>query len=129
MSVNGKLKAEKMRLAKKGTPDTRPLELDFTVQHDLRKHSGTVRQGDIHIGGARARLTGTYVEQGESMVLNMKLAGPEMPVAELETLLPALGVALPAGSRLEGGTMSVMLAMEGPANRLVTAGSLALAQF
>jgi AsmA protein len=126
MSVNGKLKVEKVRLVKKGTPDTRPLELDFTVQHDLRKHSGMVRRGDIHIGGALARLTGTYAEQGESVVLKMKLAGPDMPVTELETLLPALGVALPAGSRLDGGTMSVMLAMEGPANELVTAGSLAL---
>jgi AsmA protein len=49
-----------------------------------------------------------------------------MPVPELETLLPALGVVLPAGSRLEGGTASVMMAMEGPADQLVTAGSLAL---
>ena len=126
MSVNGKVKVEKVRLAKKGTADARPLELDFTLQHDLRKHSGTLHRGDIHIGGALARLTGTYTEQDESMVLNMKLAGPEMPVTELETLLPAPGVALPAGSRLDGGTMSVMLAMEGPANKLVTAGSLAL---
>ena len=46
-------------------------------------------------------------------------------MTELETLLPALGVALPAGIKLEGGSMSVMLAME-PANKLLTAGSLAL---
>ena len=59
-------------------------------------------------------------------MLNLKLAGPNMPVPELETLLPALGVVLPAGSRLEGGTASVMLAMEGAADKLVTSGSLAL---
>jgi hypothetical protein len=35
-------------------------------------------------------------------------------------------VVLPAGSRLQGGTASVALAMEGPANRLVTSGSLSL---
>jgi AsmA protein len=126
MQVEGKLKVEKLKLAKKGTPATRPVEFDFAARHDLRKHSGTLRQGDIHIGTAPAHLTGTYAEQGESMMLNLKLAGPNMPVPELETLLPALGVVLPAGSRLEGGTASVMLAMEGAADRLVTSGSLAL---
>jgi AsmA protein len=88
-----------------------------------------LRQGDIHIGGALAHLTGTYAEQGEAMMLNMKLAGPHMAMPELETLLPALGVVLPAGSRLEGGTASVTLAMEGPGEKLVTSGSLALANF
>jgi AsmA protein len=126
MHVNGKLKAEKLKLARRGTPAARPVQLDFAVQHDLRKHSGTLHQGDIHIGGAAAHLTGTYAEQGESMVVNLKLAGPSMPVQELETLLPALGVVLPAGSRLEGGAASVMLTMQGPADKLVTAGSLAL---
>ena len=126
MQVSGKLKAEKLKLAKKGTPATRPVEFDFAAQHDLRKHSGTLQQGDIHIGGAPAHLTGTYAEQGESVVLNLTLAGPNMPVPELETLLPALGVVLPAGSRLEGGTASAMLRMEGPADKLVTSGSLAL---
>jgi len=126
MSVHGKVKAEKLKLAKKGTPATRPVEFDFAAQHDLRKHSGTVRQGDIHIGNASAHLTGTYAEQGESMLLDLTLAGLNMPVPELETLLPALGVTLPAGSRLEGGTASVMLVMVGPADRLVASGSLAL---
>jgi len=126
MQLNGKLKVEKLKLAKKGIPATRAVGFDFASQHDLQKHSGTLRQGDIHIGGATAHLTGTYAEEGESMVLNLKLVGPTMPVPELETLLPALGVVLPSGSRLEGGLASVMLAMEGPADKLVTTGSLAL---
>jgi AsmA protein len=125
LKVDGKLKAEKMKLARNGTAATRPMEVDFTVQHDLRKHSGSVRQ-TIHIGGAAAHLAGTYAERDEAMLLSMKLSGPEMPVPELEGLLPALGVTLPAGSRLEGGTASVILAMEGPADRLVTSGSLSL---
>ena len=73
-----------------------------------------------------AHLTGTYAEESESMVLNMKLAGPRMPVSELEALLPALGVVLPSGTRLQGGTLNVALAMQGPADKLVTTGSLAL---
>lgn len=126
LQVDGKLKVERLKVAKNGTPSARPVELDYAARHDFRKHSGTLRRGDIHIGSAVSHLTGTYAEQGESMVLNMKLTGPAMPVPELEAILPALGVVLPAGSRLQGGTVDVSLAMAGPAAALVTNGSLAL---
>jgi AsmA protein len=126
MRLQAKLKADKLKLAKNATPATRTVEVDFSVQHDLRKHSGVIRQGDVHIGGAVAHLTGTYAEQGESMVLNLKLAGPEMPVQELASILPAVGVVLPAGTSLKGGNASAHLSMEGPADRLVTTGSVAL---
>jgi AsmA protein len=126
MQLQAKLKVEKLKLAKNGTPANRPVEVDFSVQHDLRKHSGVVHQGDIHIGSAAAHVTGTYAEQGESMVLNLKLVGPDMAVQELEGLLPALAIVLPAGTSLQGGTASANLSMEGPADHVVTAGSLAL---
>ncbi len=126
LQVNGKVKGERLKLTKNGSPAARLVELDYGARHDFRKHSGTLRQGDIHIGRAVAHLTGTYAEQGESMMLHMKLAGPEMAVPELEAMLPALGVVLPAGSRLEGGTASVELAMDGPANALVTQGTVGL---
>jgi AsmA protein len=126
MHFTGKLRADRLKIAKQGTPAMRPLELDLTAQHNLRKHTGVVRQGDIHIGGALAHLTGTYAEQGEAMVLDMKLSGPRMPVQELESMLPSLGVVLPAGASLQGGTATTNLVMQGPADRLVTTGSLAL---
>jgi AsmA protein len=126
MRFLGKLKIDKVKLARNGIPSTRPVELDFSVQHDLRKHSGTVQQGDIHIGAAVAKLTGTYAERGEAMILNLKLSGPGMPVEELEALLPAMAITLPSGTSLKGGTASANLSMEGPADRLVASGSLAL---
>ena len=126
LHLTGMVRADRLRVVKRGTPATRPVEFDVTAQHNLRKHSGVLRQGDIHIGSARAHLTGSYVEQEESVILDMKLSGPEMPVQELESLLPALGVVLPAGASLQGGSASANLAMQGPADRLVTSGSLAL---
>ena len=126
MHIKAKLTAEKLKLSIKGTPATRPVELDFSVLHNLRKHSGVLHQGDIHVGNATAHLTGTYSEQGDSVVLNMKLSGPKMPVQELEALLPSLGVVLPAGVSLRGGNASANLSMEGPADRLVTSGLLAI---
>ena len=126
LHIKAKLTAEKLKLAMKGTPATRPVELDFSLQHNLRNHSGVLHKGDIHIGNAIAHLTGAYTEHGDAVELNMKLSGPEMPVQELEAMLPALGVVLPAGASLRGGNASANLSMEGPANRLVTSGSLAV---
>jgi AsmA protein len=126
LHINGKLTAEKIKLAKKGTAAARPVQFDFNTQHDLRRHSGALPRGDIRIGSARAQLTGTYTEEGESVHMNMALKGPQMALSELQAMLPALGIALPAGSRLEGGTLTVMLQMEGPADRLITTGSVAM---
>ena len=126
LHLNGKLNAAKLKLRKTGTPAARPVQLDFALQHNLRKHSGVLQKGDIHIGGASAHLTGNYAEQGESVILNMKLSGPNMPIQELEAMLPPLGIVLPAGTSLQGGTASASLSSEGPADRLVTVGSLSL---
>jgi len=126
LRVKGKVKAEKLKLARNGTPAAHAVEFDFGVQHNLRKHSGMIERGDVHIGAATAHLTGSYAEQGEAIVVNMKLSGPSMPVQELEAMLPAMGIVLPAGTRLQGGAASANLSMEGPADKLVSAGSLAL---
>jgi len=126
LQVKGRVKAEQLKLAKNGSPARRPVEFDFTIEHDLQKRSGVLKRGDIHIGAAPATLTGSYAQRRESMVLNMNLAGPDMAVTELAGMLPALGVVLPAGSSLQGGTASARLAMAGPANRLVTSGSVGL---
>jgi AsmA protein len=122
----GKLKGEKLKLARNGTPASRPVELDFALQHDLVTRSGVVSQADVHVGSAVAHLTGNYAEQGQSMTLKMNLTGSKMPVTELQSLLPALGIVLPAGSSLKSGTATVNLFAEGPADQLVTTGSLAL---
>ncbi len=123
--ATGKLKLEKLKLARQGTPAQSLVELDFDVSHDLRKQAGTIRQGDIHIGKAVAHLTGSYARPGDSAVLKMTLSAPDMPVTELATLLPAMGIVLPAGSTLQGGTANAHFEMEGQADRLVTTGSLA----
>ena len=124
--LNGKLKGDKLKLARNGTPARRAVELDFAVLHDLAGRSGTVSRGDVHIGSAVAHVTGTYAQQGDSMALKMNLTGSNMPVTELEGLLPALGIVLPAGSSLKSGTASANLSAQGPADRLVTTGSLGL---
>ena len=47
-----------------------------------------------------------------------------MPVDDLEGMLPALGVVLPTGSKLKGGTLSVEIDTMGPLDRLVSTGAI-----
>jgi AsmA protein len=124
VKATGKVMLDKLKLSKTGTPASKRVELDFAVRHDPRRHSGAVERGDIHIGKAVCTLTGTYAEQGDATVVRMRLSGPDMPIPELASFLPAMGVVLPAGSSLEGGTATAKFVSEGPTDRLVTTGSL-----
>jgi AsmA protein len=45
-----------------------------------------------------------------------------MSVDELESMLPALGIVLPSGSKLAGGSLSTDLAISGTLDKLVIAG-------
>lgn len=124
--LSGHIKAEHLKLARNASPAQRTVEFDFALQHDMRTHAGVLSQGDIHIGKAVARLTGTYTLTEESANVNLKLAGQNMPVPELAAMLPAMGVTLPSGSSLQGGTAHANLATAGPVERLVTTGTLGI---
>ena len=58
----------------------------------------------------------------------MKLNADGMPVDDLQAMLPALGIILPSGSKLQGGTLSVNVGIAGPVDKLVIAGPIRLAQ-
>jgi AsmA protein len=56
----------------------------------------------------------------------MRLHGENMPAEDLETLLPAIGVTLPKGASLQGGTLNADLNAEGPVEKVVTTGTIGL---
>ena len=120
--ATGTLKATSLKLVPKGSPAGEPVQIVFAVEHDLKNESGKVVQGDVAIGKALAKLSGTYDMHGETTSIHTKLNGQAMPVDDLETALPAVGVVLPTGSRLKGGTLSVELDSSGPLNKLVSTG-------
>jgi AsmA protein len=100
--------------------------LKYQTTYELQKQTGQL-QADVMVGKAVAKLSGTYDLHGDSPVLNMKLNADNMPVDDLETLLPALGVTLPAGSSLQGGTLSADMTVNGPVEKLVITGPVKLA--
>ena len=128
LRTGGTLKAAKLKLSVKGTPASEPVTVKYATDYDLKKEGGTLTQGDVTLGKALAKLTGTYQSQGESTILNMKLNADGMPVDDLQTMLPALGIILPSGSKLQGGTLSVNVGITGPVDKLVIVGPIRLAQ-
>jgi AsmA protein len=123
----GLFTGNKLKFSPKGTPAPKTVTIRHTVDLDLDKQSGSITQGDIAIGSAQAHLTGTFQTQGEAEVVNLRLNAPNMPVDELQTMLPAMGVILPSGSQLKGGTLSADLGIAGPLDKLVITGPVRLA--
>jgi len=122
----GTFTGNKLQFSPKGSPASKTVVIKHTVDVDLDKQSADITQGDVEIGKAVAHLTGTFKTEGEAQVVNMKLNGPNMPVEELEAMLPALGVVLPSGSQLKGGTLSADLSIVGPVDKLVITGPVKL---
>ncbi len=123
---SGEATADKLKLSPKGSPASRTVAMRYATAYELQKQTGQLTQGDVTVGKAVAKLSGTYDLRSESAVLNMKLNADNMPVDDLETLLPALGVVLPSGSSLQGGALSSDLTITGPLNKLVIAGPVKL---
>lgn len=124
--TEGKLTASNLQVVKKGSPAGKPVELNYAVNYDLAKETGSITRGDVAMGKATAHLGGTYDAHGKVTTVNMKLNGPGMPVDDLEAMLPALGVVLPPKATLKGGTLNTNLVIVGPVDKLVTTGTIRL---
>jgi len=127
VKTEGKARGEKLRLVRSGGPARQPVTFDYTSQYDLKRQFGTLTRGDIHTGNTAMKLAGNYQTQGDSTIVHMKLNGSNMPLPQVQGMLPAFGVNLPAGSSLQGGTISANLSMDGPLDHLVTTGPLNIA--
>jgi AsmA protein len=122
--TNGTLKATNLQVVKKGSPAGRPVQVTYTVNFDLAKETGTIPQGEITMGKAVAHLTGSYDAHGQVTSVKLKIIGQDMPVDDLEAMLPALGVVLPPKSQLKGGVLNTAMNVEGPVDKLVTVGNV-----
>ncbi len=127
MTSKGALTATKIKLVPHASPATVPVNLDYSMKYDLKKSTGSLTQGEIHIGKAVATLFGTFdLTSPSATTVQMKLEGKGMPVPDLEGVLPAVGVTLPSGASLETGTLDTTLAITGPVEKLVITGPVHL---
>ncbi len=123
---NGNMTADSLKLSPKGSPAKSSVSVRYATTYDLQKQTGQLTQADASVGKAVAKLVGTFDLHGESAAVNLKLNADGMPVDDLVTLLPPLGVVLPSGSSLRGGTLSADLTVIGPVDKLVINGPVKL---
>ena len=125
--VNGTANLSKALLVSGGSPASVPLVINFKTKYDLRKNRGVLEPSTLKIGNDVAHLNGTYEVPAEgSLIMHLKVDGQNMPAKDLEAFLPALGVHMPNGASLQGGTLNVNLDLNGPTDKLVTSGNVGM---
>src|SRR5580765_8128601 len=96
MSTSGKATATNARLMPGAAVSSVPIAIDYESTFSTKTQSGTLRKADVSIGKAVARITGDYRVNGATTSLRMGLRGTKMPITELQSALPAIGVTLPS---------------------------------
>jgi AsmA protein len=124
LSTDGKATTQRLRLVRSGGPARQPVTFDYSADYDLKRQTGVVTRGILESGRTAAIISGNYLKRGDSTVVHMKLHGNNMPLTEVQGLLPAFGVNLPAGSTFQGGTITTNLNIDGPLDHLVITGPL-----
>jgi AsmA protein len=122
MNSKGTIKVNKLKASAAGSPSTVPVNLDYATVYTLQTQAGVLNQGDIKIGSAVQHLTGSYNMAADPTKVDLKLNAQGMPLGDLEGFLPAVGVVLPSGSKLQGGTLSVNMTITGPVDKPTIAG-------
>jgi AsmA protein len=115
LNSDGTVHAANLQLVADGSPAPSPVDISYTIVHNLAARSGQISDLGIHTGGVIVHVNGTYATNGPQTTLALRLAAPNLPIDQVEALLPAAGVRLPSGSRLQGGTLTANLSITGPA--------------
>ena len=121
-SSTGKISAAKLQLARTGSPAEQPVNIDYQLSDDLDARAGKVSDISIHAGSVVAHVTGGFRFNPQGVAIDLHLAAPNLPIDQLEQLLPVVGIKLPSGSSLHGGTLTANLAITGPATESSISG-------
>jgi AsmA protein len=119
--ADGELHLTQLKLAKNGTPSSQPVVVQFSINQDLQTLAGKIASATIQLGKASLAVAGTYQTRGTT-TLQINVDGKSMPLDDLVAFLPSLGVQLPSGSHLQGGTVNTTLAITGPVTAPVVSG-------
>ncbi len=122
LTSNGTVRATQLQLVADGSPAPSPVDITYTLNHNLESRSGQINDLGIHTGGVIVHVNGTYVMKSPQTTLALHLAAPNLPIDQVEALLPAFGLRLPSGSRLQGGTFTANLSINGPATAPIISG-------
>ena len=116
LNSTGTVNASRLQLVANGAPTPNPVDIAYTITHNLDARTGQINDLGIKTGGVTVHINGTYAMTGPETTLALHLAAPNLPINQVEALLPAAGIRLPSGSSLQGGTLTANLSITGPAN-------------
>jgi AsmA protein len=122
LTSNGKVQTANLKLARNGSPAPHPVDIDYNISDNLDARTGKVSDIALHTGSVAAHVTGGFRITPQAIVLDLHLAAPNLPVDQLQQLLPVVGVKVPSGSSLRGGTLTANLAITGPATAVTLTG-------
>jgi len=122
VSSTGKIKAVRLQLVPRGSPAQNPVEMDYSLSDNLETRLATVSDLAVHAGSAAVHVNGTFQFTPQAVMLNLHMAAPNVPIDQLESLLPVVGIHLPSGSSLQGGTLTANIVVTGPATTATLAG-------
>ena len=118
----GKVVARRLVLARSGRPAANAVNLTYTVEDDLGTQTGEVTDLAVQTGAVAVHAQGTFAMTGGETTVNLHVNATQVPVDAVEALLPAVGVRLPSGSELKGGTLTAPMTITGTTAALVIAG-------
>jgi AsmA protein len=127
LTAAGTTNIANIKLAKNGQPSGKPVQVQFNVTQNQPAKTGQIQQAVIKIGAAIINIAGTYQTSGPTTALNLKVTGNGVPINEIEAFLPALGVHLPQGSRLQGGSVTTALNVTGSSANPIISGPVSVA--
>ena len=122
LNASGAAQVAGLKLAKDGVPSPQPVHLQFNLAQNELAMTGNVQQAVLTVGQAAINISGTYQTSGPTTAINLKVVGNGVSIDQIEAFLPALGVHLPQGSRLQGGTLTTSLAVTGSTANPVISG-------
>jgi AsmA protein len=126
LSSSGNITATRLKLASSGAPASKPVQIRYAVSDSLEARTGQLSDLSVQTGAVAVRVTGGFRLTATSPVLDLHLSAPSVPVDALEDLLPTVGIRLPPGSQLRGGTVTASLSITGPATAPVLAGPVSI---
>jgi AsmA protein len=128
LTTSGAVHLENLKLRKVGSLEWKPIDLSYSGTHNLKENSGHIDEVSVKIGHTEIHVKGSYsipLDVADPL-LDLKFAGQNLPIDELQPIMTAAAVRLPGGSKLKGGTLSTNLSVTGYPTSLAINGTLAL---
>lgn len=126
LNATGSTQIAGIKLAKDGQPSAKPVTVQFAIVQNEQAMTGEIQKAVFTVGRAIINSSGTYQTSGPTTAINLKVNGDAVPIDELVAFLPALGVRLPQGSQLKGGTLTTALTVSGSSASPVISGPVRL---